>query len=292
MEKTSIRNTMMLANLSIGTWTGRKIAKEQARKVEIDAKARAGTVSAVKRLFAGVKELEDINKKATFVRVEFGKRTVPWFDNGPRAFNASGYFDMMEWVKEQRAEFKGIVSRFLPLYPSLRANRQFELGDLFNDKDFPNPDEMQYKFYFKFDVSTVPNADDIRIVEGFSDEDAAALTEYVEKKTQKKVQDALGHAAQRLYEVVQHMHKKLNVKAGDTGGEFRNTLTENIADLVALMPTLNVTNDPTLKKLTDEAYKMSMYSPDELRGDDTKRVKAAAEAKSLAKKLSDLFTGE
>ena len=104
--------------------------------------------------------------------------------------------------------------------------------------------------------------------------------------------EALGYAAKQLFDVVNHMHKKLKIKAGDTGGEFRNTLTENISELVGLMPALNITNDPELKKLTDAAYKMSLYSPDELRSDETKRTKAAAEAKALAQKLSNMFSGD
>lgn len=103
MEKTSIRNTILLGSLSIGTWTGRKVANSQARKIEQEAKAKTGTMSATKHLFAGVPELEAITKKATQIRVAWGERTVPWYDNGPRAFNSSGYFEMLEWVKGERA---------------------------------------------------------------------------------------------------------------------------------------------------------------------------------------------
>lgn len=289
MEAKSIRNSIMLGTLSIGTWTGRKMAKEQARKIEVDAKAKSGTVSAVKHLFAGVTELEKVNKKATAIRVEWNRRTVPWFDSGPRAFNSAGYMDMMEWVRGERAEFKMLKDEFLKAYPSLRANRQFDLQDLFDEKEFPEPDDLKYKFYFSFSVDPVPNAQDIRILDGFDQEQVGKLVEKAEQRALSRAQAGVEAAAEKLYEVVQHMHGKLKVQPGMKGAEFRDSLVENIAALVPIMPTLNITNDPKLAALCEKAKELTLYSPDELRSNVEKRAEAAKKSKSLAKQLADMF---
>lgn len=299
MEKTSIRNTILLGSLSIGTWTGRKVAKEQARKIEQDARAKTGTVSATKHLFAGVPELEAITKKATVIRVAWGERTVPWYDNGPRAFNSAAYMDTMAWIKGEREEFRNLVNVFLPKYPALRESRQFDLQDLFDEKEFPQPSEMRDKFYFNFSVEPVPNAADLRILDGFDQVDVDKMVANAEKRATARAQAGVAHAAQQLFKVVQHMHNRLTVysktKAEDPeakSGKFRDSLVENIAAIVPIMPVLNITNDPELAKLCAEAQKLALYSPDELRANDTTRAKAAKESKALAKKLSDLFNDD
>ena len=291
MEKTSVRNTILLGSLSIGTWTGRKTAKEQARKIEVDAKAKAGTMSAVKKLFAGVEELENITKKATATRVEWGERTVPWYDSGPRAFNSTAHKDIMEWVRGERAEFRNLVDIFLPKYPALRQSREYDLQDLFNEKDFPDPQDMKHKFYFKFSVEPVPNAEDIRVLDGIDAADAEKMVAAAEKRAMARAQAGVAHAAEQLFKVVNHMHSRLTVGPKDKGGEFRDSLIENISAIIPIMPTLNITNDPELAKLCAQAEKLALYSPDELRSNMETRAKAATASKSLAKKLSSLFDG-
>ncbi len=291
MEKTSVRNTILLGSLSIGTWTGRKTAKEQARKIEMDNKARTGTMSAVKHLFAGVAELEAINKKATATRVAWGKRTVPWYDTGPRAFNSAAYFDIAEWIRGEKQEFRNLVDAFLPKYPALRASREFDLQDLFNDDEFPRPSDMADKFYFKFSVDPVPDAQDIRVLEGFDGQDVSKLVENAEKRATRRAQEGVAHAAKMLFDVVNHMHSRLAVGPKDKGGEFRDTLIENISAIIPIMPTLNITNDPELAKLCAQAEKLALYSPDELRANMETRAKAATASKALATKLSKMFDG-
>ena len=56
----NVRSTMMLGQLSIGTWNARVTDKSIARKVEDEAKAKNGSVTAGKKLMDGMLEFETV----------------------------------------------------------------------------------------------------------------------------------------------------------------------------------------------------------------------------------------
>ena len=288
----NIRNTMMLGQLSIGTWNARVTDKTLARKVEDEAKAKNGTATAGKKLMAGAVEFERVQKEATAHRNWWASQTVPWFDNGLRAYNAARHMDLMTEVGDRRREWMGYVDEFIRVYPNLRAQREFDMGDLFDPKDFPTPDVIREKFYFKVDVLPVPNQEDIRIIDALPQEEVDRMIEEVRERDNARTQTAMRDAATRLLDAISKVHAKLSVKVGDPGSIFRDSMIENIAQLVEVMPALNIINDPELDKLTKEAKKFALYSPDQLREDETHRAKVAGEAKKLADKLAGLFDSE
>jgi len=288
----SVRTAMMLGMLSIGMWTGRIGAKDIAHKLEQDAGAKNGTMTTSKKLMNGKAEHEAIGKYATECRNWWATVTVPWFDNGMRGYNAGRHMELMVEIGDRRRTYFGLVEDFMAAYPNLRAQAAFDMGELFNEDEFPSPGDVRKRFRFDFDHTTVPNAADIRIIDGskLTDSEKAAMQTEIEERTTAKVQAGMKHAAEQLAEVVRKMHGKLSVKIGDSGHIFRNSLIENIAQLVEIMPGLNITDDPALAALVKDAKRLALYSPDELREDETKRTKAATEAKALAAKLGGLFS--
>ena len=278
---------VMLGSLSIGHWTARKIDKASAGKIEADAGAKSGVASASKKLMHGVAEHEAIIKKATLIRNEWSKISLPWFDGrgGPRAVAAAGVMDISQQVGDWKREYFELVDAFIPVYGAQRAERAFDMGTLFDPRDFPRLDEIKRKFYFEFSWCALPNADDIRLAEGLSKEEAEALAEEAREAEVSRLKTAMDTAASRLYEVVSSMHKTMAVP----DAKFHNTKLENINKLVDLMPGLNIANDPKLIELTKKAKLLALKSPDELRNDVDARARAAKEAKTLAEQLAGAF---
>jgi hypothetical protein len=282
----------MLGNLSISVWTAKVAAKGVARDAESKAKAKTGTFTASKKLADGVLELEAITKKATAIRNDWAKRSVPWFDNGPRGYNALHHFDILQQVSDWGRDFEGLTEEFYRVYPMMVANKMFDLGDSYNSNDFPPLSVLRGKFAFRFDTSTVPNTDDIRVVKGIPSEQVDTLIDAAVDNERHKVQSALSDAATKLYEKVEAIHQKLSVPIGDSGSIFRNSMLENLTEMVELMPVLNITGDPALAKLAAQAKKLTLYSAADLREDAVAREQAAKQAQYLAKKLQGMFGSE
>ena len=288
----SIHNTVMLGSLSISFPEMRRNAKEEARKIEVDAHATNGTVSATKHLMAGVMKHKAIKDNAAKHRAWWASVSLPWFDGkgAPRAVNALGVTDLKIELGNRKREYFELVEDFMPDYPVLRAQRQFEMGELFDPKQFPSPMELRRKFAFNSDWYSLPDSADIRVVEGIDADELKVLSDEARTSEQRRIAHAMEVVAQKLHKVVKSMHTTMSTPNGEKGGKFNNTKLENILLVAEQIPFLNLTNDPKLKALAAEAKKLATKSPDELREDDVKRKAAAKEAETLATKLAGMFS--
>jgi len=285
----NIRSSVMLGNLSMGAWAARVSAKDVARAAEAKANAKNGTYTASKKLADGVDELVAIKSKQSEVRAEWYKMGERWFDNGTRAFKGVKLIDVTQQMLQWDREHDALVERFMRVYPSMVAGKQYDLGSDYNPRDYPPADVVRSKFYFKFDYFTIPDSADIRLMEGIPPEEVEAMVEEAEKQMKERLHASLSSAATKLFKCVEKMHEKLSVKVGEPGHIFRDSLVDNLVDLIEIMPNLNIIDDPALKALTVEAKKLTMYSPEVLREDATARELAAKKAGDLASKLSSMF---
>lgn len=285
---------IMLVRLSIGCWEGRVQDKEAARKRETEAHAINGAATAGKKLAAGVAEHRAVTLAAAGFRNKWNKITVGWDmgRGGDRAVTPEGMPDLMQTVGDWEREYNGLVKEFLRVWPTVLTQRQFDLGDMYDPKEFPSPQKMARKFYWSFDNSILPNPNDIRLAKGITEDAATILVAKNTESIEAKFKAAANEAAAKLFKVVQAMHETMAIPHGEPGGKFNDSKLDNIIAVAELMPTLNITGDPELAKLAAAAKKLAIKSPDELRGDEVKRKQAAEEAGKLAKSIADAFDVE
>lgn len=287
----NVHENIMLGSLSISLPEMRRNARNEAAKIEQENHAKNGTISASKHLMAGIDSHKRIKDFAAMKRAWWTKVTLAWFDGkgAPRALKALAVPDRMVELGDGQREFFRLVDEFMPQYPNIRAQRKFEMGDLFDERDFPPPDVLRRKFAFRFDFYSLPKSDDIRIVSGIDSAVAAEIAENARKSEHERIERAMQQAAQRLYKVVKSMHDTMATPIGEKGAKFNNSKLENILVLADLIPSLNLTNDPKLAKMALEAKKIATKSPDELRENPDMRERAAKESGALVKKLGDMF---
>jgi hypothetical protein len=288
----SIHSTVMLGSLSISFPEMRRNAKDEARKIETDANAKTGTITAAKHLMAGVAEHKIVKDDITQFRAWWSKVTLPWFDGkgSPRAVASLAVPDLQVEIGDRIRAVTSLYADFLRKYPQFRAHRQFEMGDLFDPRQFPSPDEMKRKFAIRVDWYPLPNAKDIRVIEGMDSAELEQIAKEARESEQRRLARAMENVAQRLHKVVKSMHETMATPIGEAGAKFNDSKLENILAVAELIPKLNLTGDPKLYELAKEAKKLATKSPVELREDEVKRASAAKEAKSLADKLSGMFT--
>lgn len=291
----SKHNSIMLGTLSISFPEMRVGAKSEAAKIEHDNGAKEGTITAAKHLLAGVKKHKAIKDLSARMRGDWIKTTIPMFDGrgAPRGFNALAAVDLRVKVGEWDAEYWRAVEDFLPEYPVIRAQRQFEMGSLFNERDFPPPDVLRRRFAFRCPPwSPLGDGNDLRFATGISPEDAQRFADEAVAAEKDRMAACVGEAAKKLFKVVQSLHATMKIPHGEAGGEFRNSKIENIIEIAELMPILNVTNDPGLAALAKQAKILATKSPDILREDAEVRKQTAAKAATLASKLASLFPSD
>ena len=109
----SLANSAVLVELSISSWSGRKLDRKVSAETNQAKGARADAVRANKNLFAGSDKLEKINNYVSSARQEYYAMTLPWSTSGTRLLPFVQIFDFKTWVATKEKEFQDIVDDFL-----------------------------------------------------------------------------------------------------------------------------------------------------------------------------------
>ena len=241
----NLSTSAMLVELNISSWTARKLDKKVSEEVDATkaTKTRAGNYH--KNLLAGSQALEAVIKYHNNVRLWHHRQTLPWNDAGARIITMENFMPYKEQLTECEDNFNRLVNNFLASYPTLISAAAFQLGDLFNRDDYPEPDVVAKKFKFNYVFSPLPNAGDFRVDIG--EQAAKELVEQYEKNFNTRVESAMRDIWTRLHDCLTHMSDRL--ADTDEGGRkmFHGTLLTNAVELVDLLKRLNVTNDQKLE---------------------------------------------
>ena len=288
-------STFLLGYISVSFPEMRVTARKEARDVEKANGAVDGTVSASKKLMAGVDAHKYIKDWRNTALRDWRTVTLPWYDGKVpvRAFNANIALQLRQQNADWEEEYFKRVDLFMPQYPAIRAQRQFEMGTLFSEREFPAPDALRARFRWSCPTWTVcPDPNDLRLVQGLDQAEVDAMIVSARQEEEQRIANAVGCAAKRLYEVVVKLKEKLDIKIGDEGAVFRDSKLDNIIEIVNLMPAFNITNDKQLADLAVQARSLVTTPADQLRTDAEQRAKTAEKAQALAEKLSGLFTAD
>lgn len=139
----------------------------------------------------------------------------------------------------------------------------------------------------------MPDAADFRV-----DLDQATVLQM-----QAEMQDQIGQALKtatndafsRLHDVVQNMAEKLaayDPAKGKQGNPFRDSLVQNMRDLLEIMPGLNLTGDAKLAEAIAKASEhLAIHEAQDLRENAELRAETAKEASKLADEISEAMGG-
>ena len=279
-------NSNLLYRPSISLWTARKLDKAQSAKVNTDAGAVTGAANVYKQLLPESAKLADIQKFAGSFRQWVYDSTLPWDDSGWRIGTVVRHMDFMAAAGDKMRAFDALVDAFITEYTTEYEQSKFSLNDLWNASDYLGVNEVRAKFAISVDVTSLPNVEDFRVVDGIPQPEVERLVSEARTSVEDRVNAAVKEAYARLHTVVAKMAATLTQYEGKEVKKFNDTLVANIADVVALMPALNILHDPTLDALAAEAKLLTDYAPEDLRKDNVTRRTAIKEAETLAKKFA------
>lgn len=298
----TIANNAFLVRLSISQWNARKLDKTATR----DAKERAGAgdkagVKLYKTIIAA-DALDAIESIATAARIEHRKRTVPWQYDGPGAITAEGFPAYKAKMAELERDFRVAVESFLTLYARERADllsnsnneMRISLGKLFDPDDYPSMEMLRSKFAFIVSAEPMPQAQDFR-VQGLAQADVEAIKADMGERFDNAVQDANKSAWGRVLEHVEKLKLRLEgYKPKGPGqdkveGKFHDSVVENIKELSALLPSINIASDPNLTRMGQKLLSLSCYTGEDLRASESLRESIARQAGVILDEIKTAF---
>lgn len=275
-----LRDDAMIVRLSISQWTARKFDKSVTKRVASDYSVD-DTVGRYNKVLIAKEAIQSVTRAASAARAFHYENTLPWDDGGGRILPSENFNTYSKEMRKLKDQFDQAVREFLGNYDEYREAARSKLGGMFNPADYPGSSEIAGKFQFSTDIEPVPNSGDFRV--NIQSKEAANIKKQLDQRVEERVQEATKDLYVRLNTVVGRLADKL----ADKDAIFRDSLIDNIAELVNLLPKLNVAADPNLESLRKETKKkLGALEPDTLRKDVVARDKAVDDAKAILDKMS------
>lgn len=276
----SIINDCMIVNLQIGIWTGHRFDKDATRRA-ITAENATEDAARVNKHLVSKEALKRIGSATNALRAQFYEQTLPWKDNGDRLLTRKMYMAFMNEHAKLKDEFEIEVDYFLSvLYPRARDNAALRLGDMFKPNDYPDVAELRRRFYVNLDIDAVTTANDFRVQ--LDQDQLDAVRSDMEQAMQARISRAVGDVWQRVADMLGHFHEKMS-----TDAVFKASTVENLRELVQMLPSLNVLNDPRLNQIGKDIENVIMgVDAPTLRADKAVRSEVADEVKKIMDDMS------
>ena len=283
----SISSSAMLVELSISTWTGRKLDKRASQDVTSTNNAVTGVANVHKKLLGDCAELDIIQKFVGNVRNIHYAMTMPWSDTGIRLLPTKQYFKYHQTMTDFVTSHKELISKFLNAYASRVSDAQDKLGDLFRRMDYPSPAQIASKFNFNISYIPLPEGGDFRVDIG--NEQKSVLQKSYTDYYSSQLANAMNDVWTRLHKVLKNMSERLDYADTDTKKVFRDTLVSNVVDIVELLSVCNVTKDSRMESMRvklDNALRG--ITADALRDDEFLRAETKQAVDDAIKSLPSL----
>jgi len=243
----SISSSSMLVDVSIGSWTARRLDRSVTEELNTAKGASKRATRVNKNLLPATTALERITRFGSSVRNWMYTQTLPWSDNGPRLLPTHKFFEFKRQMDEHQRDFYAMVDQFVRDYPNLIAQQSFELGSMFDRTEYPAPSEVAGKFQFHVAYLPIPESGDFRIDIG--NEGMADLHAQFEREFTNRLQNAIGDIRQRMLDSLAHLSDRFTDDDDGKRKRFHGTILENFAEVVSEVEALNITKDQAVSEM-------------------------------------------
>lgn len=247
----------VIVTLTCSAWRTNKTHAGETR--EVNAKHGTRDAATVSVAICSHAALEEIARLDTAARADHYRLTLPAGDKGLRLLPSARTIEHSSLMADYAARRQSLVAQFLADYEAEAAAAPARLGGLYVASHWPTRATVEAKFGFATRYLPVP--DEGQWAEWMAEAATAAQDDLTE----------------RLREAI----TKVATKLADPKAIFRDSLVGNLAELLALVPDLNIAADPTIAALAAQAGELIAHDADTLREDPIARADVAGKAQSL-----------
>lgn len=281
-----ITEKAMLAAVHISVWTATKHDRQVSRQIANQHGAHESVGRYNKKLLQQAEKLEAIRTLAGQIRSYFYKITLPWSDEGYRILPGNFYFELSQKMAEFEHAFHKAVNEFLAEYPGYIEQVKPSLSTLFRSEDYPEASKIREKFELRLEIKPIPVGDDFRV--SLSEEQQARIRREIDADLRETLKRGTQDLWLRLREVVEHMVSRLS----DPQGRLYASVVSNIAELVEVLPRLNIAQDPDLNAFAEEIKaRLCAVSTKELKQNELLRAVTAQDATDIVSRMATFMDG-
>lgn len=276
----SISSSAMFAELSIGNWTARKLDRK-ATKETTTANGASDDAGAFHKKLIASPTLDAVQKHIAHTRTNIHYHlTMPWSDLGVRLLPTAMFPEYYGLLTEAENKYFALVNEFVQEYGWAQAQAQARLGNLFSSDDYPSVEIVAAKFRFRHAQTPIPEVGDFRLNIGHEAQET--LRKQYASHYATQYQSAMGDVWERTYKALSNMSDKLDYSGKDDKKIFRDTLVDNVRDMLGLLSKFNITGDQRMENMRVRLEDAMLgVSPDALRDDDTFRAETKSKVDAI-----------
>lgn len=285
-----ISGRALLVAATVRMWNGDKRDRSITREV-CDLKGAAADSVRVNKSLLG-DAIRPVEAAGRAVRETVAARTLPWMDDGTRVLKGSAYLGFTRAVAGPVAAFEAAVDAFVEGYPAVIEAARRRLGAAFSEADFPPQARLRERFGVKLVYLPVPSGQDFRVA--LASEEIEAVRRGAEDALREGVRDAVRELLGRMRAPVERMATRLRLYGRDAEGKvehpFRDSLVDNVREIVGLVPMLDLLDDPEVAAIRAEMERcLTVHDPEALRRSPDLRAKVAGEADEILRRMRGAF---
>lgn len=189
------------------------------------------------------------------------REACPPYSHGKFLLENESYIDLVNEVTPLFRQMQNHKDNFFREYPSIMAKSQVELGDDYDQNQFPTLTELEYKIGWELNVEPIPLVQDFR--GELEVETRKQLEDNYIRQTNNRLRDSLEAVLDNVRKSVTNVSKQLSDKdiahdpnkkrqSKTTCRPFHGTLLDNVLKHVDMLGICNIHNDPTITNLQDE----------------------------------------
>lgn len=280
----------ILTTLRISQWRGSK--KDKAVTSQTNAANNAAADASTNTAKLITLPLKPVTAQINVLRDVWKTPTKPWLDQGTRILPTVSFDEFTGQFETELASTNRAVDTFCNEFAEhIEADRD-RRGDMFDFDQYPSPDEIRKLFSFEMVFSPIPDGSDFRAE--LSKTQLAKLSKEIESTTRDMLQNTMRDSFEQIAKVVGKMSVKLGEyqpakNGGKVQGTFRDSLVTNIADIVKVLPSFNLTSDPAMAKAIADMKALADVSVDDLRNDAKVRKTTADKAAKIVRDVSQFI---
>jgi len=283
----SFAGKALLADLQIQKWNpsilDRKVSKQIANDHGIASAESAGRYS---KILGAKNFLAEINSVCGRARTYHSEQTFPWCKTGARILPSRlhGAYTSIMGPAGFKKDFETAADDFAAAFPAMIHEAATRLNGMFNALDYPDPAEVRGLFKYAVHIDPIPTGEDFRCE--IQESEITAIRAEIESRTNAAAESVTRDLWDRLHGTVKNAAQKLRDYKTVPGDHFKDSLISNIGELLDILPTLNMSDDPDLDRAADEVRReIAGHSPEALRENDSLRADVAAKADGIAEKM-------
>jgi hypothetical protein len=282
----SIASSALIVNLSRSVPDLVKNDPEAAKALARIKNADVGAVTARKSLIDSP-ALKDLQRLSREIYQWHIKNTVPWGDLGQRLVANAALIDYKNTMNKFEIQFEALANKVVFEYPACCGRAQNRLGDLFDPALFPSVEELRRKMSLR--VTYEPIADPSNFIVQIGDQAAEEMKRQYNEVLSNRMEGISNYIYEKLREPLTNLVKRIDYEADDAPTGFRNTIVDNVMQIVELMGTCNFNNDPKIDRLKRELRNaLKGVTPDALREDSGLRRHTKQEVQKIIDQLPSL----